>query len=165
LVHAVCSVLLMWKYNYCLFNTLRVFFEDLNIWTLPKQWSFCKWNNKHNVTWNGVFLYVIHSRFCKLSILCKDFELFTVIIFYSSKASTKVFLHILLYRERHGTVHPFSVCVVTQLHVAYWRRFVKWSVFSLCDLHWCVAKFDILATCVRAWKSFGTLYVVATSFQ
>jgi len=26
----------------------------------------------------------------------------------------------LLYRERYGTVHPFSLCVVTHLHVACW---------------------------------------------
>jgi hypothetical protein len=80
--------------------------------------KFLQMKLQHNVTWSGVFLYVIHSRLCKLSILCKDFDLFIVVIFCSSKASTKAYVHILLYRERHGTVHPFSMCVVTHLHVA-----------------------------------------------
>jgi hypothetical protein len=43
----------------------------------------------------------------------------------------------LLYRERYGTVHPFSLCVVTHLHVACWiennceSKFILFMWFAL----------------------------------
>ena len=69
------------------------------------------------------------------------FELFIVITFcfFPRQAQRHVYL---LYRERYGTVHPFSLCCNTfTCCLLGKKKIVKVSVFYLCGSHWCVAKF------------------------
>jgi hypothetical protein len=90
---------------------------------------------QHNVTPVGVYLYDVHSRFCELSILCKGLNFSKLFCF--STASTKAYAFYCTGKDMAQCIHfhcVFFTCCLLQKNV-------KVSTFSLCGMHWCVAKF------------------------